>query len=167
MSQQSSQQWDITTDLLIAGTGVSGLGAAIAGVDSGAEVLVVESTDKWGGTTFLSGGALWLPDNPVMKRDKAGDSEKSALEYLNAVVDDVGPASSPARKLAFLRGVGDSVSTLEKYGVKWLRSKDYPDYFSHKPGGRLGRCLEVKPFDVNKLGAISRIWREVFATPGR
>lgn len=145
------QVWDLEVDFLVAGTGAAGLSSAIAAADSGANVLIVESTDKWGGTTFLSGGGCWLPDNPVMQREHAGDSKERALEYMHAVIDDVGPASSEARKLAFLDGVSDVVLTLEKYGMKWIRSAGYPDYFSHKAGGRRGRALEVKAFNVNKL----------------
>ncbi|MES4992473.1 FAD-binding protein [Phyllobacterium sp. 22229] len=56
------QECDITADLLVAGTGAAALAAAIATADDGARVLVVESTDKWGGTTFLSGVACqtWM-----------------------------------------------------------------------------------------------------------
>jgi 3-oxosteroid 1-dehydrogenase len=147
-----SQAWDIETDLLVAGTGAAGLGAAIAGADAGAKVMIVESTDKWGGTTFLSGGGLWAPNNPIMRRDGANDSTEAALQYMETVIEDVGPASSAARKRAFLNGVDDPVVTLEKYGIKWIRSKVYPDYFSHKPGGSAGRALEVRAFDIRKLG---------------
>jgi 3-oxosteroid 1-dehydrogenase len=147
-----NQQWDITTDLLVAGTGAAALGAAIAGADEEAKVLVVESTDKWGGTTFLSGGGFWLPDNPVMQREGACDAKEEALKYMENVVHDVGPASSRARKMAFLMGVADPVNTLQKYGIEFIRSKVYPDYFSHLPGGSYGRALEIKAFDIKKLG---------------
>ena len=148
-----NKNWDVTADLLVAGTGAAALGAAIAGADSGANVIVVESTDKWGGTTFISGGGVWLPNNPIMQRDKAGDSTEAALKYMETIIDDdVGQASSASRKRAFLNGVADPVITLEKYGVKWIRSKTYPDYFSHKPGGSYGRALTVKAFDIKKLG---------------
>ncbi|MFC9835555.1 FAD-binding protein [Rhodococcus sp. NPDC127530] len=147
-----TQEWDITTDLLVAGTGAAALAAAIAAADDGKQVLVVESTDKWGGTTFISGGGVWLPDNPVMQREGVRDSKEEALKYLESVVHDVGPASSRVRKVAFLNGVADSVSTLEKHGVEFIRSKVYPDYFSHKPGGSRGRSLDVKAFDIKKLG---------------
>ena len=146
------KKWDIEVDFLVAGTGAAGLSAAIAAADGNADVLIVESTDKWGGTTFLSGGGLWVPDNPVMQRQHAGDSKEKALAYMHAVIEDVGPASSEARKSAFLDGIPDLVLTLEKYGIKWLRTEDYPDYFSHKKGGSHGRALEVKAFNVKRLG---------------
>ncbi|MFK0206380.1 FAD-binding protein [Agrobacterium sp. NPDC090283] len=107
------QEWDTTVDLLVAGTGAAALAAAIAAADDGAKVLVVESTDKWGGTTFLSGGGVWFPNNPVMRRQGATDTAEAALKYIEAIVEDVDPASSRARKEAFVNGVDDPVLTLE------------------------------------------------------
>ncbi len=69
--------------------------------DEGLSVLLLESTGKWGGNTAMSGGGMWLPNNPLMQRDGAGDSREEALTYLEATVGDVGPASrEPARKLS-------------------------------------------------------------------
>ena len=59
--------WDRTIDLLVAGSGAAGLTAAITAADAGLTTLVVESTDRWGGTTMRSGGGLWMPNNPVMR----------------------------------------------------------------------------------------------------
>lgn len=147
-----SELWDDVTDFLVAGTGAAALSAAIKAAGSGAAVIVTESTGKWGGTTFLSGGGAWLPNNPLMQSDGARDSSEDALCYMETVIQDVGPASSQARKLAFLDGVADAVLTLQNSGVKWIRSRTYPDYYSHLPGGSVGRSLEVAPFDIRKLG---------------
>jgi 3-oxosteroid 1-dehydrogenase len=146
------EQWDRVVDVLIAGTGAAGLTAAIAAVDRKRRVLVVESTAKWGGTTSISGGGLWMPANPLMQRAGAGDSVEEALTYMEEVIEDVGPASSRERKLAFLGTVPEVFMFLERHGVRWARSKDYPDYYPDKPGGRIGRAIEVRPFNVKRLG---------------
>jgi len=44
-------------------------------------------------------------------------------------------------------------------GVEWARAKDYPDYYPDLPGGRVGRCIEVKPFNIRKLGAYAKRMR--------
>jgi len=36
--------------------------------------------------------------------------------------------------------------------VRWCAAKDYPDYYPDRPGGRVGRGIEVQPFDAKKLG---------------
>jgi 3-oxosteroid 1-dehydrogenase len=64
----------------------------------GARTLVVESTARWGGTSMRSGGGLWMPANPLMLREGRHDTAEKALRYLDAVIGDVGPASSPERR---------------------------------------------------------------------
>ncbi|MCC3281399.1 FAD-binding protein [Arthrobacter caoxuetaonis] len=144
--------WDRITDVLVVGSGGAALTAAITAADAGQDVLIVESTEFWGGTTAISGGGLWMPNNPLMRADGVSDSEKKALTYMEEVIGDVGPASSRERKVAFLRTVPELVDFLGGLGVQWMRSKDYPDYYPDRPGGMIGRSLEVKPFDTRLLG---------------
>ena len=151
------KQWDYETDYLVVGTGAAGLSAAITAKRNGLDTIVVESTDKWGGTTAISGGGLWMPNNPLMKEDgRAHDSIEEALDYMNQTIGEVGPWTSEARKRAFLIGIDHYVRALAEEGVHWARSKDYPDYYPDLPGGRTGRALEVKPYNTRRLGK----WRK-------
>src|SRR6056297_2502927 len=93
---------DRTVDVLVVGSGGAGLATAMSAGDAELSVLVVESTDRWGGSTSMSGGGMWLPANPLMTRDGAGDSREEALAYLDVTVGDEGPATSTARKEAFV-----------------------------------------------------------------
>ncbi|BDV29461.1 FAD-binding protein [Microbacterium terricola] len=150
-----TEEWDREVDVLIAGTGAAGMVAAITAADAGLETLIVESTGRWGGTTMRSGGGLWLPDNPVMRRRGIADSRAEALTYLEAAigpVDGVGPASSQARREAFVDNVAPFVELTERLGVRWSVGKDYPDYYPDRPGGKIGRSIEVVPIDAHKLG---------------
>lgn len=147
-----THSWDDSVDVLVAGTGAAGLTAAIAAAEQGLKVLVVESTDRWGGTTAVSGGGLWMPANPLMLRDGVQDSAEDALRYLDDVIDESGPASSRERRLAFLRSVPEVVTFLGRRGVRWRRSPDYPDYYPDRPGGRVGRGIEAAAFDTRQLG---------------
>ena len=152
MTEATHQKWDREVDLLVAGTGAAGLSAAIAGADRGLTVLLAESTDRWGGTTMLSGGGLWMPNNPLMRRKHIADSPEEALTYMNDVIGDVGPASTPARRKAFVDAVPGVFHLLEGMGVRWSIAKDYPDYYPDRPGGKVGRGIEVEPFNAKKLG---------------
>ena len=147
-----AEQWDDTFDVVVAGTGVAALSAAITAADAGLKVLMLESTDRWGGSSAMSGGGLWLPNNPLMQRDQVGDSRGDALTYLEATVGDAGPSTSRARKEAFVDGVAGFVNLAERLGVKFARAADYPDYYPELPGGKIGRAIEVKPFDVHAIG---------------
>ncbi|WP_082462017.1 FAD-binding protein [Agromyces sp. Leaf222] len=147
--------WDREVDVLVAGTGAAGMTAAITAADRGMSTLIVESTDRWGGTTMRSGGGLWMPNNPVMKRRGIADSRAEALTYLESAigpVEAIGPASSQARREAFVDTIPELVTRLEQLGVRWAVAKDYPDYYPDRPGGKIGRGIESKPFDARKLG---------------
>ena len=48
------EKWDETVDVVVAGTGVAALSAAITGADAGLTVLMLESTDRWGGSSSMS-----------------------------------------------------------------------------------------------------------------
>ncbi|QDB78009.1 FAD-binding protein [Georgenia wutianyii] len=145
-------EFDQTYDVVVVGSGAAGMVTALGAADKGLRVLILESTGAWGGNTAMSGGGMWLPNNPLMRRDRAGDSREEALEYLEATIGDEGRATSRERKEAFVDGVADFVDTATKYGIELVRAPDYADYYPELPGGKIGRGLEVKPFDVKRIG---------------
>jgi 3-oxosteroid 1-dehydrogenase len=145
--------FDTTYDVIVVGTGAAGFATALGAIDEGLSVLMLESTGKWGGNSAKSGGGMWLPDNPLMQRDGVRDSREEALTYLEATVGDEGRATSRERKEAFVDGVGDFARTAEKYGMELVRAPDYCDYYPEKPGGKIGRALEHRPFNIRKVGA--------------
>jgi len=155
-----AEKWDLEVDYLVAGTGVAGMSAAITAKLNGLDTLVVESMDKWGGTTAISGGGLWMPNNPLMQRDGAQDSPEKAFDYLQSTVGDVGPWTSDARKWAFINGIPPYVTMLADNGIKWARAKKYPDYYPDLPSGMVGRSIEPQPFNMRKLGKWGTLKRE-------
>ncbi len=60
-------EWDAEFDVVIAGSGGGGLTAALAAVDGGASALVLEKQALIGGSTCMSGGVVWIPNNPLMR----------------------------------------------------------------------------------------------------
>lgn len=156
---------DCTYDVVVVGSGGAAFATALGAADEGLSVLMIESTDKWGGNTAMSGGGMWLPDNPLMQRAGVGDSREEALEYLEATVGDAGRCTSRERKEAFVDGVADFVLTAEKYGVVFSRATDYPDYYPELPGGKIGRAVEVKPIDTKRIGEWAATMRMLMAVP--
>ena len=147
------QSFDQTYDVVVVGTGSAGFATAMGALDEGLSVLMVESTDKWGGSSAMSGGGMWLPGNPLMRRDGARDTREEALTYLEACVGDAGRAADRSRKEAFVDGVEDFVTTAEKHGMVFARAADYPDYYPELPGGKIGRGIEVEPLDSKRIGS--------------
>ena len=145
--------WDTSVDLLIVGSGGGGLVAALAAVDSGADPLVIEKQDLVGGSTGLSGGMLWLPDNPLMRADGIADSHEDGMAYFDDVVGDIGPASSLARRETFLSAGSEMVDFLLRQGVRLVRCPGWSDYYpNHRGGNAAGRAIEGVPFDAAALG---------------
>lgn len=145
--------FDHTVDVIVVGSGGAGFATALGAADAGLDVLMLEAGKKWGGSTAMSGGGMWMPNNPLMRRTRVGDSRDEALTYLDATVGDEGAATSRARKEAFVDGIEDFVTTAEKHGMRFVRATDYPDYYPELPGGKIGRSLEVKPLDAKQIGA--------------
>src|SRR6478736_4083852 len=145
--------WDEDFDLVVGGSGAAAMSAAIAAKHAGLSVLIVESTDRWGGTTSISGGGLWFPNHPDMAKLGKHDSVDKALEYLEACIGDVGPASSPERRRAYLETIPEVYNLFRAMGLRWATSADYPDYYPDRPGGMAGgRAVETEPFDSKRLG---------------
>lgn len=161
MTEEATGPFDRTVDVVIVGSGAAGLSTAMAAAEDGLRVLILEGASTWGGNTAMSGGGMWLPNNPLMQRDGVGDSRDEALAYLEQTVGDEGLATSRARKEAFVDGVADFVATAERFGIQLVRSPDYPDYYPELAGGKIGRALEVRPFDVKRIGE----WWETCEAP--
>lgn len=148
----NAMQYDREFDVVVIGSGAAGMSTALGALDEGLSVLILESTAKWGGNTAMSGGGMWLPNNPLMQQDRVGDSREEALAYLEATVGDEGRSTSRERKEAFVDGIADLVNTAQKYGMEFVRSPDYADYYPELPGGKIGRGIEHKPFPMKRLG---------------
>src|SRR6187397_5429 len=122
---------DVTVDVVIAGSGGGGMTAALAAADLGAEVLVLEKQELVGGSTCMSGGVVWVPDNPVMRAAGVSDSYEDAMAHFEAVVGDVGPASTIERRHAFVTGGSEMISFLQRRGVRFVHCPGYSDYYSN------------------------------------
>ena len=90
--------WDQTVDVLVAGSGGAGLAAAMTAGDAGLSVLVVESTDRWGGSTAMSGGGMWLPATRSWRATAPATPARRRSTYLEADRRRRGPGHSPERE---------------------------------------------------------------------
>lgn len=139
-------------DFVVVGSG-GALVAAIIAKAKGLRTLVIEKEPLVGGSTALSGGIIWVPNNPVMKRAGAADSEEAALQYMENFTDGLGLISTRERRVAYIRGGAEMVDFLEAQGMKWEYCAEYADYYSNLPGGhQTGRALQADLFDLNDLG---------------
>lgn len=139
-------------DVIVLGSGAAGLVAALAASEGGASVRVDEKADLIGGTSALSGGICWIPDNPHLHAAGLADSRAEALAYLDSL-------SLGAIEAALAATLIDSGPPL----VEWLEATTplrlavalgYPDYHPEHPGGKPGggRSLDPCLFEFDRLG---------------
>ena len=70
-------------DLIVLGAGAGGLTAAAVAATEGLKVLVLEKAAQVSGTTAISGGMIWAPNNHLAN---SPDSLEKAETYLDAAV---------------------------------------------------------------------------------
>ncbi len=145
-------KWNESADFVIVGSGGGSMVAALAVADAGKTPLILEKTDKVGGSTAMSGGVFWIPNHPLQARDGIADSEEMGRTYLDASVGDLGAATSRPRKEMFLKQGPAMVHYLESKGMPFVRCDGWSDYHDDLPGGlAVGRSLSVEPFNVKEL----------------
>ena len=142
--------WDEEHDVVVVGSGGGGMTAALAAHHEGLSAVVLEKGSKFGGSTAISGGAIWIPNNPVLKRLGHDDSRESILTYLTKLTDGT---IDPVRLEAYVDHGPDVIAMLEKSSwMKWTWMKGYPDYHPELEGGRPnGRSIESVAIDTRKL----------------
>ena len=143
--------WDEQYDFVVVGSGGGGMIAALAAHDAGLKPVVLEKGSKFGGSTALSGGAIWVPNNPTLKKLGHDDSRESIRRYLELLTEGKVPAE---RLDAYVDHGPKMMALLHK--SRWTRftwMKGYSDYHPELEGGRpMGRSVESKPFNTRKLG---------------
>jgi succinate dehydrogenase/fumarate reductase flavoprotein subunit len=133
-----------TTDVVVVGSGASGLTAALAATAAGAETVVLEAAAHWGGTTSVSGGVVWAPNNHRMAEIEAEDSVADALRYCRGQA-----RGEPVLVEAFVRAASAMARFLECHAPIRFTPMRHPDTFAEAPGGKLGgRHLEVAPVEI-------------------
>jgi 3-oxosteroid 1-dehydrogenase len=145
---------DESFDFVIVGSGGGGLVAGLVAAEMGLKPVIIEKQSVVGGSTAMSGGIIWIPDNPLMKAEGIADSFDEGLRYFESVVGPPDAGSSLARRQAFLREGPEMIGFIQGKGVRLLRCDGYSDYYDNRPGGNArGRSVEGVPWDGHQLGA--------------
>ncbi len=152
------QTWDEEFDVVVVGSGGAGLTAAILAHDHGAKVAVVERSDKIGGTTAVSGGALWIPLNDTMAAGGRKDSRDEALAYCKRMA--AGQTDDGLIE-TFIDSGHQMVRYLEERTPVTFAAWPIPDYHMELDGARPGgRSIEPELFRRSELGEWSDSLRD-------
>ncbi len=147
------ERWDLEVDVAVLGSGAAALTAGITAADGGARVAILEKAERVGGTSAISGGIAWIPNNPHQAEHRISDSREEALSYLESLSLGVMDADLAA---AFVDRGPEMVQYMEEHSpVRFHLAEGYPDYHPENPGGmpKGGRSLDPDLFPFDELGS--------------
>lgn len=148
MTRNPPASWELSTNVLVVGSGGAGLVAALAAMPS--DVLVIEKAPKIGGTTAVSGGGLWLPNSrPVV--DAVGEQPSEQVEaYIRRVA---GERVADELIETFVDLTPDVVDFVETETNLEFQFAGYPDYHTDwEEASDDGNMIEPTVFDGSRLG---------------
>ena len=126
-------EWDEQKDVIIAGSGIAGLAAAIEASEAGSSVIVLEKMKVTGGNTRISDGGVSAPGNYLQKQRGIEDSPE--LFYQDMIRAGLG-LNHPHLVKVVAEQANETVEwTRNTLGVRYL---DRLDRFG---GHSVARCL--------------------------
>ncbi len=139
------------TDLVVLGSGAAALTMAVTAATAGLKVIVLERDRLLGGTSAISGGALWIPCTRQAIAGGFTDSLDCARTYLQHVTGDCYRSDLID---GFLHHGPEALGFLERHtDLRYTVRPLSPDYYPELPGATdCGRALEVGEFDGRALG---------------
>jgi len=151
MTENTGTGFDHEVDFLIVGSGAGAMTAGILAADQGADVLLIEKGSQYGGSSAMSGGGLWVPNNHMMEPAGFHDTPEAALTYMKGTVGEI---VSDTRVRAYLENAPKAVKYLcEKARLRMQLVPDYADYYLEVEGSMEGgRCLEASAYHGRELG---------------
>ena len=145
--------WDERTDLLVVGSGAAGMTAALTAKLEGLESIVLEKCEYYGGSSAISGGGIWVPNNHLMAEAGVEDSIENARLYMN---NTVGARTPRANQEAFLTRAPEMLQYLSRLPHMQFRiMRGFSDYYPERPGGMdEGRGIDTPIFRGRRLGKL-------------
>ena len=138
-----------TVDVIVVGSGGTGLIAALSAAVHGADVLLIESEEGIGGTTLFSGGQIWVPNNHYMEEAGVSDAREEVLAYMHETMPE---RNDFKRWEAFVDHAPGMLKFLEENTPLKFALSECPDSFSEMKSGRIfGRTVEVFPVSFRPL----------------
>jgi 3-oxosteroid 1-dehydrogenase len=151
-------EWHREADIVVVGSGTGQI-VGIQAAKEGLSTIVLEKSSQTGGTTGISGGGIWIPNNYKMAEEGIPDSREEALEYLEHATFGQG---DPDLFEPFVDNCNAAVETLREVGIEWYVMEQFNDYYVEFPGGK-PRGRSISPISTiegaSGGGALVRMMR--------
>jgi 3-oxosteroid 1-dehydrogenase len=152
----SSDAWDV----VILGSGIAGLAAALAAHELGLRPVVLEKASTLGGGTVQSYGLIWVGQNHLAQAAGYSDTRDEVVAYMRFLG---GGCLDDDRMRTFVDRSPEALKFFERCGVCFRVIRGLTDhYYGKSPGSHaVGRSLEVDLISGLDLGD----WRERLSAP--
>ncbi|CAJ0996984.1 3-oxosteroid 1-dehydrogenase [Sodalis praecaptivus] len=143
-------------DVLVVGSGGAALSAALAAAVAGLKVLIVEKAATVGGTTAMSGGAVWVPANHHALAQGGQDSPAEALTYLRASAPEGWRETEDRLWRQFVQSAPAMLEFLERHTPLRFQLTTEGDPLDGNAGGKtFGRMVTPAPQRARVLAGAS------------
>lgn len=117
------KKWDHESDVVVVGSGPTGLSAAIAAAENGASVLVLEQGQEVGGCGVIAAGILNLQGGTrIQTINKIEDSPELLYRRMADYKERTNRRDDPALLRAFCEANPGTLDWLEERGVRFLET---------------------------------------------
>ncbi len=146
---------DLRFDIVVVGSGIGGLAAALRADALGASVCMIEKAPHLGGATAWSGGQVWIGANHVAQRLGIKDSFEETFQYVQAIAGNHPELFDPELASEWINGAREAAQWFEDEGIiEWRLIPSYEDYYFPEVAGSKeeGRYLTGEPITGHLMG---------------
>jgi succinate dehydrogenase/fumarate reductase flavoprotein subunit len=138
-------------DVIVIGSGAGGFAAAVTACCKGLSVLMLEKAPQFGGTSAISGGAVWINDTDQARAQGKSGAADAIKTYLKTIIGEQN--YRPDIVDAFVASGREALAFLEKEGAVKYSLRPSHRTIPDEPGAvDCGRALEVVEYDGRQLG---------------
>ena len=147
----------LNCDVLVVGSGAAALAAALRASSGGLSVLVLEKSEKLGGTSAMSGAGTWVPANHHALAKGVDDDAAQAMAYIEAVSPPGWGGTEREHWRAFVEAAPRMLRFVEDWTPIRFGLLSEPDPDLEAPGGKaFGRMLSPLPLKKSVAGPLAR-----------
>lgn len=147
-------------DIVILGSGIAGLSAALASYEGGLKPLLLEKSDLLGGGTTNSYGLIWVGENHIQLDAGLKDNRSDIISYMRFLG---GGEHNEERLITFVERSPAVLKRFADWGIPFRLVRGVTDhYFGMAPGAVTeGRTLEAELISGFELGP----WKDRIVIP--